>query len=410
MDVFAVGGSVRDLAMGVEPRDFDYVVVGSCHDELIGLGFKQIGRGFPVYSLDGDEYALARTDTLVDGARVVSFSPDVSLMEDLSRRDLTINAMALSADGGFIDYFGGLNDLKNKTLRHVSESFDNDPVRVLRVARFMARFSDFKIAEETKSEMKKIVGGGGLSREPKERLWKEVSRALSEPSPELFFETLMECGALDVIMPELSRLSGVPQLIEHHPEVDTFVHIMMSLKKASELTSDPLIRFSALVHDLGKGVSDKKLHPRHFNHEQLGVMEVRALCERLGTPREYLSFGVLSSMYHTHVHNICRLRPVTLVDVFDSMDAYRTPSVIEMLAIVSEADARGRLGFENSVYKNGDKLKECFETCKTVSFKDFLVGVTEYDVEKIKNKVRVARASLIKPILKSDNGFEVNYG
>lgn len=409
MEVYAVGGSVRDLAMGVEPRDFDYVVVGSCHDELIHLGFKQVGRGFPVYSIDGDEYALARTDTLVDGVRVVSFSPEVSLMDDLMRRDLTINAMALSPDGGIIDYFGGLEDIDKKILRHVSDSFDNDPIRVLRVARFMARLSDFSIAEETMQEMKRIVCDGGLLNEPRERIWKEVSRALLEPSPELFFKTLKDCGALDVIMPEISRLSGVPQSVEHHPEVDTFVHVMMTLKKASELTRNPLIIFSALVHDLGKGVTDKNLHPRHFGHEELGCNEVMSLCDRIGAPKDYSVFGLVSSRYHTHVHMINELRHVTIVDVFDKINAYRKPLLVEMLAIVSEADARGRLGFENYVYNNGDKLKECFEKCKSVSLSNFLIKGRENDIEKIKAKVRVSRASLIRSVLRPNKGFEVSY-
>lgn len=409
MNVYAVGGSVRDLAMGVEPRDFDYVVVGSCHDELIGLGFKQIGRGFPVYSIDGDEYALARTDTLVDGVRVISFSPEVSLMDDLLRRDLTINAMALSPDGNIIDYFGGLEDINNKILRHVSDSFDNDPIRVLRVARFMARFSDFSIAKETMLEMKRIVSGGGLLSEPKERIWKEVSRALLEPSPELFFKTLMDCGALDMIMPELSRLNGVPQLAEHHPEVDTFVHVMMTLKKASELTRNPLIIFSALVHDLGKGVTDKSLHPRHIGHEELGAHEVKSLCDRIGAPKEYSVFGAVSSMYHTHLHMINDLRHVTIVDIFDKINAYRTPLLVEMLAIVSEADSRGRLGFENRIYDNGKKLKECFEKCKSVSFGDFLKEGKENDIEKTKAKVRVFRASLIKSVFRPNKELGVSY-
>lgn len=409
MDVYAVGGSVRDLVMGVEPRDFDYVVVGSCHDELLSLGFKQIGRGFPVYSINGDEYALARTDSVIDGVRVVSFSPDVSLMDDLLRRDLTINAMALTPDGEVIDYFGGVNDLKKKVLRHVSDSFDNDPIRVLRVARFMARLSDFSVAEETMLEMRKIVDNGSLLKEPKERIWKEVSRALLEPNPELFFKTLMCCGALDVIMPELSRLSGVPQVAEHHPEVDTFVHVMMTLKKASELTRNPLFIFAALVHDLGKGVTDRELHPRHFGHENLGAHEVKSLCDRIGAPKEYLSFGVASSIYHTHLHNIDNLRGVTIVDIFDDINAYRTPLIVDMLAIVSEADARGRLGFDDFIYKNGDKFKGCFEKCRSVSFKDFVDNDNKCDFEKVKAKLRVFRAELVKSFLKPNIVSEVSY-
>lgn len=409
MEIFAVGGSVRDLVMGVEPKDFDYVVVGSEHNELIELGFRQIGKAFPVYTIDGDEYALARTDTVVDGKRIVSFSPNVSLMDDLMRRDLTINSMALSSEGDIIDFFGGVRDIEKKILRHVSESFDNDPIRVLRVARFMARLLDFSVAEETMQEMKKIVFNGGLSKEPKERIWKEISRALSEPRPDLFFETLMECGALAVIMPELYNLHGVPQIAEHHPEIDTFVHTMMSLKKASELTEDPLLRFSTLVHDLGKGVTDKKLHPRHFGHEGLGVSEVKSLCERLGVPKEYMLFGTFSSMYHTHIHNIENLRAITLVDMFDSINAYRNPYIIEMLAVVSKADALGRLGFEHYEYTNGEKLKSSFDICKNITFRDFVVNLDSYDVNKIKDKVRVARANSIKDIFKKNNNFEVGY-
>jgi tRNA nucleotidyltransferase (CCA-adding enzyme) len=339
-------------------------VVGATPEQMLNQGFQQVGADFPVFlhPKTHEEYALARTERK-SGSGYQGFTcyaaPDVSLEEDLLRRDLTINAMAETAEGDLVDPYNGQKDLQNKILRHVSNAFCEDPLRILRVARFMARFEPmgFQVAEETLGLMSKMVAEGEVSHLVAERVWQETARALSEPSPSSYFKTLQEVGALKVLMPELDALFGVPQRADYHPEVDTGLHALMSLEAATALTPDPECRFAALVHDLGKALTPKDKWPSHHGHEQLGTEPLKALCHRLKVPSDYRALALLASEYHTHFHRAFELKPKTLLKVLRSCDAMRRPERFLKLLIVAKADARGRTGFEHSEYPQSDYFK-----------------------------------------------------
>jgi tRNA nucleotidyltransferase (CCA-adding enzyme) len=349
MDVYLVGGAVRDALLGRPVTEHDYVVVGATPDALLARGFRPVGKDFPVFLHPdtGDQYALARTERKTGAGYygfATRFSPDVTLEEDLARRDLTINAMARGDDGTIVDPHGGRRDLEARLLRHVSPAFVEDPLRVLRVARFAARFAPlgFRVAPETLALMQQIVHSGEIQALVPERVWVETERALGEARPTVYFEVLRECGALAAIFPEVDRLFGIPQPEKHHPEIDTGVHTLQVLDVARELTTDTAVRFAALVHDLGKGVTPPEEWPRHIGHEHAGVKLVAQLCARLRVPNEHRDLGLLASREHQRVHRAAELRDATVLELFEATDAFRRAERFEKLLLACEADARGR--------------------------------------------------------------------
>jgi tRNA nucleotidyltransferase (CCA-adding enzyme) len=363
--VYLVGGAVRDRLLGRPVGERDWVVVGATPEELTAQGYTPVGKDFPVFlhPQTKEEYALARLERKVAPGYhgfTTEFSPQVTLEEDLKRRDLTINAMAEDAAGQIVDPYGGRRDLKSRLLRHVSEAFVEDPVRVLRVARFAARYADagFRIASETIALMADMTANGEIAALTPERVWRESARALLEPRPQVFFEILQQCGALQVLMPELAALSGVPQPAKWHPEVDTFVHIMLALSIAAERQASLAVRYAVLLHDLGKALTPKEHWPAHHRHEELGVAPIEQLSQRLRAPSECRELAVLTSLQHTLVHRALQLRPETLMKLFTETDAFRRPERFGELLLACECDARGREGLASRPYPQADYLRE----------------------------------------------------
>ncbi|MFI4877284.1 MAG: multifunctional CCA addition/repair protein [Steroidobacterales bacterium] len=357
MRVYLVGGAVRDRLLGLPVGERDWVVVGAAPEELVRQGYQSVGREFPVFlhPQTHEEYALARLERKVaPGYRgfTTQFSPAVTLEEDLRRRDLTINAMAESEAGEVIDPYGGQADLAARRLRHVSEAFVEDPVRILRVARFAARFAalGFTVADDTLQLMQRMTAAGEVSALVPERVWQETERALGEARPEVFFETLRACGALAVIFPELDALFGVPQPPRWHPEVDTGVHVMLALRYAADAGAPAAVRFAVLAHDLGKARTPRAHWPSHHGHEELGVPLIEALCERLKVPNGHRELAVLAGRYHTRVHRAGELKAATLLTLLENCDAFRRPERFAELLLACEADARGRTGLESAPY------------------------------------------------------------
>ncbi|PZN34087.1 MAG: multifunctional CCA addition/repair protein [Proteobacteria bacterium] len=365
MKTYLVGGAVRDELLGLPVRERDWVVVGATPEMLTARGFRAVGRDFPVFlhPETNEEYALARTERKTGpGYRgfVTQFSPDVTLEQDLERRDLTINAMARDATTGeLVDPFGGQRDLAARVLRHVSVAFVEDPVRVLRVARFAARFAPlgFSVAPETMTLMREIAARGELDALVPERVWQETQRALEQPAPWKYFEVLREADALPVIFPELHALFGVPQPAKWHPEIDTGVHTLKVLEQATRLSTEPVVRFAALTHDLGKGTTPPAEWPRHIGHEQRGVELIEAMSRRLRVPNEYRDLAVLVARYHGLAHRVAELRSSTLLELLEHTDALRRPERFERFILACEADMRGRTGFEARPYPQGERLR-----------------------------------------------------
>ena len=373
MKIYQVGGAVRDQRLGLTVQDRDWVVVGATAQELLDQGFKPVGKDFPVFlhPQTGEEYALARTERKsAPGYKgfTVHADPDVTLEEDLRRRDLTINAMALNEHGRLIDPFGGQQDLQRKILRHVSPAFAEDPVRILRVARFYARYAamGFAIAADTMALMAQMVAAGEVDALVPERVWAETHKALSESQPWQFFNALRQCGALAKLFPEIDALFGVPQPPAHHPEIDTGVHTLMVLEQACRISPSPKIRFAALLHDLGKGTTPPSQWPRHIDHETRSVSLVRDLCQRLRTPNEFRDLAVLVAKYHGKCHRALELRPATLLDLLTGIDALRRPERFEDVLLACMADSRGRTGFEKTPYPQADLLRQARQAALTV--------------------------------------------
>jgi tRNA nucleotidyltransferase (CCA-adding enzyme) len=364
MQVYLVGGAVRDRLLGRAVKERDWVVVGASPEELERQGFVPVGREFPVFlhPQTHEEYALARLERKVaPGYRgfTTRSAPDVTLEEDLRRRDLTINAMAQTPAGEIVDPYGGRRDLELRLLRHVSDSFIEDPVRVLRVARFAARYAElgFRVAQETVALMRRMTDSGELTALVPERVWQETERALGETRPDVFFETLRECGALQVIFPELAALYGVPQPPRWHPEVDTGVHVMLALRYAAANGAATTVRFAVLMHDLGKGLTAPERWPSHRGHEEAGVPVIEALCTRLKVPNGFRDLAVLTARHHAVVHRAAELRPATVLKLLEATDAFRRPERFEELLAACEADARGRTGLEAQPYPQRDFLR-----------------------------------------------------
>src|SRR5579859_6202517 len=374
MKTYLVGGAVRDRLLGLPVRERDWVVVGATPEELARAGYLPVGREFPVFlhPATHEEYALARLERKVGpGYRgfTTRFSPDVTLEEDLRRRDLTINAMAESEAGELIDPYGGQADLAARVLRHVSASFTEDPVRVLRAARFAARFASrgFRIADETLELMRRMVASGEVSALVAERVWQETERALAEEHPEVFFATLRACGALAVIFPEIDALYGVPQPARWHPEIDTGVHVMLALSSAASSRTSTAVRFAVLTHDLGKARTPRELWPKHHGHEQAGVALIEALAERLRIPGTHRELAILAAREHTRVHRALELRPETVLELLQECDAFRRPERFAELLQACEADARGRSGFEQTPYPQVAYLRAALTAAAAVT-------------------------------------------
>ena len=378
MKTSLVGGAVRDKVLDYPVSERDWVVVGARPQDLLDLGYQQVGKDFPVFlhPQSKDEYALARTERK-QGHGYTGFAvdcdPSVTLEEDLLRRDLTVNAMARDDDGTIIDPYGGQQDLAARVLRHVSDAFVEDPLRVLRTARFAARYAHlgFSVAPETMALMAEIVSQGELAHLPAERIWIEFDRALGERDPDVFIEVLRACGALGKLLPELEALFGVPQTEKHHPEIDTGVHTLMCLQQAVKLSSTTDVRFAVLIHDLGKGTTPKAEWPRHIAHEQRGIKLVDAVCKRLKAPNQFRDLARKVCQYHTHCHRALELRGKTILKLLTATDALRRPQRFEAFLQACEADARGRLGFEQRDYPQADYLRRALNIVQGVSAAQF---------------------------------------
>ncbi len=373
MKTYLVGGAVRDKLLGIEVTDRDFVVVGATPEEMVEAGFRPVGADFPVFlhPETKEEYALARTERK-SGRGYKGFTvytaPDVTLEEDLRRRDLTINAMAEDEDGNIVDPFGGQEDLRNGILRHVSEAFAEDPVRILRVARFAARYAHwgFRVAHSTNTLMQQMVASGEVDFLVPERVWAELERALGEDRPSQFFKVLRGCGALARLFPEIDALYGVPQPEHAHREVDTGVHAMMVLDAAAKLSTDTRVRFAALMHDLGKGATPEEEWPHHYEHEQRGADMVANFCQRLRVPNDYRDLAVITARYHGDCHRIMELRPNTVVRVLESMDGFRKAERVELFTLACEADYRGRRDMEDEPYPQGELFRAVFAAARAV--------------------------------------------
>ena len=377
MEVYLVGGAVRDRLLGRPVHERDWVVVGARPEELERDGFEPVGREFPVFlhPRTHEEYALARVERKVGpGYRgfTTQFAPDVTLEDDLRRRDLTINAMAETPSGEIIDPYGGRRDLEARLLRHVSDAFVEDPVRILRVARFAARYAElgFRVADETRILMERMTASGEVDALVPERVWKETERALGEPRPDVFFETLRSCGALQKIFPELEALYGIPQPPRWHPEVDTGVHVMLVVRYAAKIGAPKSVRFAALMHDLGKALSPAERWPSHRGHEEAGVPLIIDLCDRLKVPNEFRELAILTARHHASVHRAAELTPTTLLKLLETVDAFRRPERFGELLTACESDARGRAGLESQAYPQREYLLRARDAAAAVALTD----------------------------------------
>ena len=404
MDIYLVGGAVRDSILGIPPGECDWVVVGGTPEQMSERGYRPVGRDFPVFlhPQTGEEYALARTERKSGRGYhgfVFNTSPDVTLEDDLARRDLTINAMARRKGGPLIDPWHGLRDLKARWLRHVSPSFAEDPLRVLRVARFAARFHwlGFRIHPHTLALMRKLVEDGELEHLTAERVWKETATALMEEDPQVYFQVLEECGALAVWFPELAALRGVPQPEKHHPEIDTLTHQYLALKQAAQMQLPLTSRFAVLVHDLGKGLTAQQDWPQHIAHEVRGRKLAAAMADRLRAPRDCKEMGELAAEWHTHAHRALALKPATVWKVLKAMDALRRPERLEQFLGACEADARGREGLSEQPYPQADHLRRAARAAADIDI-DALRARVE-DGPKLGAAIEQARIAAIRTAL-----------
>jgi tRNA nucleotidyltransferase (CCA-adding enzyme) len=405
MQVYAVGGAIRDQLLGKPSQDRDYVVVGATPEQMEAAGYKPVGKDFPVFlhPQTKAEYALARTErkTAV-GYKGFAFytGPDVTLEDDLVRRDLTVNAMAQAVDdednlvGPIIDPYGGQQDLQARLFRHVSDAFAEDPVRILRAARFAARFHDFSVAPETVALMRRMVEMGEVDALVPERVWQELARGLMEARPSRMFDVLRECGALARLLPELDRLWGVPQRADYHPEVDTGVHVMMVVDYAADRGFSLPVRFAALTHDLGKGTTPQDVLPRHIGHEQRSVDLLEAVCKRLRVPNDCRELGLVVAREHGNIHRSNEFGAAALTRLVERCDALRKPDRFAEALQACEADARGRLGFEERNYPQTARLQAAREAAASVDAGAIAKACADR-VDQIKDKVHKARVAAV---------------
>lgn len=402
MKTYIVGGAVRDALLGLPVKDRDHVVVGATPQQMVELGYKPVGKDFPVFlhPQTHEEYALARTERKTGkgykGFQVYA-APEVTLEEDLARRDLTINAIAQDGNGELTDPYKGLADIESKTLRHVSDAFAEDPVRILRAARFAARFTEFHVAPETIALMRQMVEAGEVDALVSERVWQELAKGLMEAKPSRMFAVLRECGALQKILPELDRLWGVPQPAQYHPEIDTGVHVMMVLDYAASQNYSLPVRFAALTHDLGKGTTPKDILPRHIGHEERSVHLLKAVCQRLRVPNGCKELAHIVAKFHGKVGRSDKMRADTMVRLLQDTDAFRQPERFKEFLKACECDARGRTGFENKPFPHAEKLLKVLQAAMAV---DAGTIAKQFDVpEKIKAAVYEARVEAVKVAL-----------
>jgi tRNA nucleotidyltransferase (CCA-adding enzyme) len=388
MQIYRVGGAVRDKLLNYPCHENDWVVVGSSPEEMVALGYRPVGQDFPVFidPRSGEEYALARTERKSGvgyGGFTFHTSPDISLEDDLIRRDLTINAMAESADGTITDPYGGQQDLENKVLRHVSDAFAEDPLRVLRVARFAARYAHlgFTLAPETLQLMCTIVNRGEMTALVAERVWKETQRALCERSPDVFIETLKSCGALVVLLPEVEALFGIEQRADFHPEIDTGIHTLMALQQSALLTNKATIRFTVLVHDLGKAITPKEILPRHTGHEARGLPLVKQVCDRLKVPNQHRQLAMVVTEYHLMCHKSLEFKPENLLKLLTVIGALKSAEKLDDFLLCCMADAKGRKGLEKQEYAPNRYLREAREAAIAVQVIDLVAnGIKGADI------------------------------
>lgn len=403
MKTYLVGGAVRDKLLDIDSKDKDWVVVGSNTQEMLQLGYSQVGCDFPVFlhPKTKEEYALARMERKSgQGYQGFSFDTckDITLEQDLLRRDLTINAMAIDDQGNIIDPYNGQKDLNNKLLRHVSPAFIEDPLRILRVARFAARFHHlgFSVAKETLAFMQNMVQQGEAQHLTPERVWQETERALGEKSPWVYFEVLREAGALAQVFPEIDALFGIPQNEKYHPEIDCGIHALLSLKEACLLSNAKELRFAALVHDLGKAKTPKNKWPSHHAHEQLGLKPINALCKKNRIPNQYKELALLSCEFHTHVHRAFELRKQTLLKVLKQCDAYRRPERFQLMLLCCKADSRGRTGHEQETYPQADFFAELLLATQNIDTK--AIVAEGFRGKDIGQQVDIRRTAIIKKL------------
>lgn len=406
MKTYLVGGSVRDELLGLPIKDHDYVVVGATPDAMTRLGYRPVGKDFPVFlhPQTQEQYALARTERKISrgykGFEVYA-APEVTLQEDLARRDLTINAIAKDSDGNIIDPFNGVADLEAGLLRHISPAFSEDPVRILRTARFAARFG-FRIAPETLTLMNDMVHNGEVDALVPERVWQEIARGLMESRPSRLFYTLRECSALARIIPEVDVLFGVPQPAHSHPEIDTGVHVMMAIDYAASRNYSLTVRFATLTHDLGKGTTPPEEWPRHTGHEIRGMQLVNDLCERIKTPKDERSLALLVAQFHGDAHRAGELKPATIANMLQAVDAYRKPARFEEFLQACACDFHGRPGFATKLYSQSELLSAAFSAAKRVNAGAIAAELSEMLSDSsslpiaINTKVREARIANIK--------------
>ncbi|PIF13929.1 multifunctional CCA addition/repair protein [Candidatus Pantoea floridensis] len=405
MKTFLVGGAVRDALLRLPVKDRDWVVVGATADTMLAEGYQQVGRDFPVFlhPRSREEYALARTERKSGNGYtgfVTQFAPDVTLEQDLQRRDLTINAIAQDESGELIDPYGGQRDLAQRQLRHVSAAFNEDPLRVLRVARFAARFAhlNFRIADETLALMREMAASGELAHLTAERVWKETEKALLTHNPQVYFQVLRDCGALHVLFPEIDNLYGIPAPIKWHPEIDTGIHALMTLTLSAALSDQLDVRFATLFHDVGKALTPADKWPSHHGHGLAGVPIVEALCQRLRVPNHVRDLALVVTEFHDVVHTIERQPADALIALFDRIDAWRKPDRVEKMALTSEADARGRSGLESMAYPQGDYLRLAFTLAQAVPTKEVVAAGfkgAEVREELTRRRIAVLQAELI---------------
>lgn len=398
MQVYCVGGAVRDELLGRTVKDHDYVVVGATPEQMTALGYRPVGKDFPVFlhPQTQEEYALARTERKTakgyKGFQVYA-APEVTLEQDLARRDLTINAIARDSEGALIDPYRGVDDLKAGVLRHVGPAFVEDPVRILRLARFAARFADFTVAEETQALMREMVENGEVDALIPERVWQELAKGLMEARPSRMFEVLRQCGALKKILPEVDRLFGVPQPPQHHPEVDTGVHVMLVVDYAAAQDFDLPVRFAALMHDLGKGTTPVEMLPRHIGHEQRGVGLVKEVCKRLHVPNDCRDVAVITANFHGKAYRALEMRPDTLVQLLHDTDALRQPQRFEAFLQACESDVRGRPGFETRAFPEAGYLRRALAAAQAVDAGAIAMQLDQ--PEKIRDAVFRARVDAV---------------
>jgi tRNA nucleotidyltransferase (CCA-adding enzyme) len=404
MEIYLVGGAVRDKLLGFPVLEKDWVVVGETPESMVKQGFRPVGKDFPVFlhPQSHDEYALARTERkTAPGYKgfAVHASPEVSLEQDLIRRDLTINAMAMTQQGQLIDPYGGQQDLENKIFRHISPAFAEDPVRILRVARFAARYKylGFTLAEETRELMQSMVAAGEVDYLVPERVWAELLKGLKEQSPSAFFYILKDCTALEKIFPEINCLFGVPQPEKYHPEIDTGLHSMLCLEQAAQLSTSPEVRFAALVHDLGKGITPKDIWPHHYGHEENGLHVLEKLCARLRVPNSFKTLAMHVMQYHTHCHKAFELRASTLTDVLAMLGAFKTKNTLPEFLLACEADAKGRTGFEHVTYPQAEMIKLAAKSAASIDTSAILNS--ELQGEKIGEAIRRLRIKAVAEVI-----------